>query len=209
MGRRQTFVRFAGCNLVCAYCDTAQGRVRTSTCVLHGVPTQNPVSLQRIVEAAEADEIALTGGEPLLQAAAVEQLCPMLRAAGKRVYLDTNATLPGPLERIVDQVDFFALDFKVPSATGEPAHWAEHEACLGLVANREVFVKLVIDRNVTGEELKTACTIIKRVSPGTPLVLQPVHGAPLPDLLALQAEALRHIPDVRVIPQVHKILQLP
>ncbi|MDZ4172032.1 MAG: 7-carboxy-7-deazaguanine synthase QueE [Methanobacteriaceae archaeon] len=65
IGRRQIFVRFAGCNLNCNYCDTPESR-------------KSIAGQQKTLEELQKDimdiitpdfhSISFTGGEPLLQA---------------------------------------------------------------------------------------------------------------------------------------------
>lgn len=61
-GRLAVFVRFAGCNLKCAYCDTAWANEP-------GCPTDTKTmsDLVAFVAGSGAECITLTGGEPLLQ----------------------------------------------------------------------------------------------------------------------------------------------
>lgn len=85
-GRPCLFIRFAGCNLVCPWCDTDHApKLRLKTQAL----------LERVA-ASGAKNIVLTGGEPLLQPG-LPELAGALRARGLWVAVETNATLePAP-----------------------------------------------------------------------------------------------------------------
>jgi 7-carboxy-7-deazaguanine synthase len=83
-GTPAIFVRLAGCNLSCAFCDTDYA--------LKFLASIDDV-LARVREAGGAcPMIVLTGGEPLAQRAAVA-LIDALRADGRRVHIESNGTL--------------------------------------------------------------------------------------------------------------------
>ncbi|GAH04687.1 unnamed protein product, partial [marine sediment metagenome] len=153
--------------------------------------------------------VAIPGGEPLLQVEFLKVLCMRLKKTGKRIYLDTNGTLPDALGQVIEYVDTMALDFKIPSATGERPLWREHEECLRIASAKEVFVKIVIDENFAVHELTSCCNIIEKIDKNIPLVIQPSFGHPIPNLLEIQKTALSLLNDVRILPQVHKYLKLP
>ena len=101
-GRPSVFVRLSGCNLHCTWCDTAYTWNFTGTDFAHRdevkfARRENSVSLS-ISEVAAAiaafgcPRIVFTGGEPLLQQAALAQLCDVL---GERYHIEieTNGTV--------------------------------------------------------------------------------------------------------------------
>ncbi len=208
VGQRQTFIRFFGCNLTCKYCDTTETQRMKGSLVYEDEEFENPVDIGFIIGKIKEPKVAITGGEPLLQVRFLKSLCQTLKKEAKEIYLDTNGTLPDGLEQVIDFLDVVALDFKVPSATGSQEFWSEHEQSLRLSRAKEVFVKMVIDENLKEDELHKACEIIERVDRSIPLVLQPVFGHDIPNILDFQQQALVRLKDVRIIPQVHKYLEL-
>src|SRR6185295_6987278 len=87
VGRRHLFVRLAGCNLRCRYCDTPDSLERSPGYTLYSrdggpVSHDNPVlasalagTLASIIEGdPPIDAVALTGGEPLTQSEFLAEL---------------------------------------------------------------------------------------------------------------------------------------
>lgn len=80
-----TFIRLAGCNLNCIYCDTAYAREGGKV-----------FSLERVIRFVQRNNnelVCVTGGEPLLQDA-VRDLISTLIKMGKRVMVETNGSMP-------------------------------------------------------------------------------------------------------------------
>ncbi len=208
IGQRMAFVRLSGCNLSCNYCDTEEAQKMEGPFFYKGQIFNNPVAADFLVDKVDEQCVTFTGGEPLLQVYFVRELCEQLKALNKSLYLDTNASLPDNLKDVVHCFDTICLDFKIPSATGRPQLWSEHEQSLIISQHKDVFVKIVINDNFLPAELDATCQIIARVNRDIPLVIQPVFGQEIPDILDLQKKALNYITDVRVIPQIHKYLRL-
>ncbi len=83
-GTPAIFVRLAGCNLACAFCDTDYA-VREFASVAE--------VLGRVREAGgDCPLVVLTGGEPLAQAES-PALIEALRADGRRVHIESNGTI--------------------------------------------------------------------------------------------------------------------
>ncbi|MBQ6046201.1 MAG: radical SAM protein [Bacteroidales bacterium] len=84
-GKVAVFVRFAGCNLRCPFCDTDHGRGQEMTA---------EEIVGEVVRSGETELTVLTGGEPGLQV--TEELVELLHRAGKRVAIETNGTVELP-----------------------------------------------------------------------------------------------------------------
>jgi organic radical activating enzyme len=126
VGCRQIFIRMAGCNLACKYCDTPFAP--TDSCRIEDAPGSeifcsipNPVPLDllhdtlfRWLEAIPGvhRSISLTGGEPLLQAETLLHWLPSLSELIP-VHLETNGTLAKALEPLLPFLDFISMDIKL------------------------------------------------------------------------------------------------
>ena len=228
LGERQTFIRFAGCNLSCQYCDSPEALVVPKEFKVEVSPGKknfqqftNPATIPQLIELVSSFEkprgvnhsISLTGGEPLLQIDLLKNLIPELKKEiGLPIYLETNGVLPDHLSEVIEMVDITAFDIKLPSATGFSPYWKEHRKALEIAYMKEVFVKMVFTRESKAKEIDEAVSLIAEVDEKIPLILQPVtpfgpiKHRPNPDqIMAFHAVSKRKLKNVRVIPQVHKV----
>jgi 7-carboxy-7-deazaguanine synthase len=180
----------------------------------------NPVTCERILALIEGwtrgwpgihHSISVTGGEPLLHGEHLRDWLPELRRF-LPIHLETNGTLPDALAPLVAHLDYIGMDIKLPSASGCPGLWEEHQRFLELAAQKNVYVKVVMDNSTQDWEIVRSCEMISGVNRSIPLVLQPMT---LPDgtisisslrTLEFQAIASARLDEVRVIPQTHKFL---
>lgn len=225
-GRRQIFIRLTECNLECGYCDT--DHARKADCRIETEPGSMefrdlPQSLTmsgvlRIVTKWCASlpgahhSISVTGGEPLLHAAGLAVWLPELRQQ-LPVHLETNGTMHLALDMVKQHLDYVSMDMKLPSTSGCTEHlWELHREFLRAAHGRNASVKVVIGSDTPLDEIWQVCSIIEEVDRTTPLFLQPLS---LPGggvaigarhMLRLQEAASARLPDVRVIPQMHRML---
>ena len=108
-GQLAVFIRFAGCNLRCSYCDTGWAND-------FGLKGEN-LTAEQILEyilSTKVHNVTLTGGEPLMRPE-IEDLISMLVKAGLWVEIETNGSVPlKPLEK--DSRPHFTMDYKTPSS---------------------------------------------------------------------------------------------
>jgi organic radical activating enzyme len=230
VGERHLFVRFCGCHRECLYCDTNTERTETvlveknpGTGTFEQIP--NPLSAEQLIELIrEVDSkknnrrISLTGGAPLLQAHFLRELLPHLCNDDYSIYLESAGDLPQQLKSIIEWIDIVAMDIKLESVTKEkstfPAHWQFLKTCRDW--DVEVFTKLVLSAETHDGELMQAVQGIKKAGGAdTLVVIQPMTKAEKTDavpsgeqLLYWQDKVARILPNVRVIPQTHKMMEM-
>jgi len=195
----------------------------------------NPINAQQVAEwvlqasgqGNLANWVSFTGGEPLLQAEFLAELGVMLKGLGFRILLETEGGLPDRLEKVLPFVDAVAADIKLPSTTGEPLNWSEAERFLRMVAEAPVqaCVKIVVTTDIDEGEFERAVELLAQLQTSQSgfrrfcpmaLILQPVTPArfvtetPNMELLMhLASSAQKKLIDVRIVPQVHKLMRLP
>lgn len=230
VGRRHLFVRFGGCPLRCRYCDTPESLTPAPVCRILGPDggrsRPNPLAVADLdaevaalaAVAPPLHALAITGGEPLLQ---VEFLAAWLAArsmAGVPVLLETAGIWPDRLRWVAPFVAIVSLDVKCPSNTGERARWDEHAACLevAVAAGCEVYVKMPIDEGTRPDEVAQGAALVATRAPAAPLFLTPLTESDgvrqtigVAAIERLHGVASRVHGDVRVLPQMHKVLGVP
>ncbi len=230
-GLQQIFIRFCGCDLRCPWCDTPEALGDPPDEVwcqskpgVRGFSIDNPARIddvrdvvKRILkydEEGAIHSITLTGGEPLLYPEYVADLSATLRPFDLPVMLETNGQRPDDLRKALRMIDWVAADYKLDSAMGRALDAEARREFLRLAQHKRAFVKIVVTEEATEEELERVYDEIAAVDPGCPVFLQPVTpvGDVRPptglDLIRFRALAVTRLRDVRIMPQIHKLLEL-
>lgn len=126
-GTPAVFVRLAGCNLSCDFCDTDYSLKRMAS-------VADVVAEVRQL-GGDCPMVILTGGEPLAQRSALD-LIAALRADGRRVHIESNGTIAtdltpdvwltvSPKERLHDAMAARANEAKLIVDRRVPLEWVE------------------------------------------------------------------------------------
>ena len=186
------FVRLAGCNLRCRWCDTARTWDGEN-----GREMELADVLQAVTELG-CPRVEVTGGEPMMQAATPELLA-RLCDAGLETLLETNGSVE--LSRVDGRV-VKIVDVKCPSS-GEAGSFLE--ANLAWLSERDE-VKFVLADRADFDYARDALNRWPGLSRGA-VILSPVLDRLNPAELA--AWILDARIDVRLGVQLHKMIGVP
>ena len=114
-GALSLFIRLAGCNLRCTWCDTFYAQTAASA-----TQTLTLSELVEVVKQSGVEHVTLTGGEPLLQPGVKELLSALDFVT---VHIETNGSIDVVPFRVGEHVHF-VVDYKLPGSG------MEHTMCL-------------------------------------------------------------------------------
>lgn len=148
-GELAVFIRFAGCNLNCNYCDTAWANQEDVI-----VQSMNGEELTAYVREAGVRNVTLTGGEPLIQPGIKELLEQLGSIPDIRIEIETNGSIDIQPFISLKVRPAFTLDYKLPGSGMEAAMRTENYCYL----EQQDTVKFVISDQA---DLKRARRIIE------------------------------------------------
>jgi 7-carboxy-7-deazaguanine synthase len=186
IGLPTVFVRTSGCNLRCRWCDTE-----------YAFEGGQEMSVEEVLNAAgkyNCRHVCLTGGEPLLQKDAIKLVSALLDK-GYLISIETGGSVSVEILPCDDNLSI-SLDIKCPSS-GE--HERMNFSNLELLSPNDQLKFVIADdgdyeyaKKVLGD-YQTICQV----------VMQPVGGT---DMKALAEKVLDDKLNVRVLPQLHKLI---
>lgn len=110
-GELACFIRFAGCNLNCGYCDTVWANEKKAPYEI-----MSEEEIYAYIKETGVKNVTLTGGEPLIQ----DNIGRLLRMLSKdkelRIEIETNGSVD--IREYADIADniIFTLDYKLPGS---------------------------------------------------------------------------------------------
>jgi organic radical activating enzyme len=235
VGRRQVFVRFAGCSLDCRYCDTEKFRktvqrkceVETKPSSMKFKRVKNPMTPAQVLRhvkrltTPDTHSISLTGGEPLLAGDFLVEVAKGCKHEELKTYLETNGMSSKAMKSVIPHIDFAAVDVKLPEHKAVPQkQWKglfkEELECtrLACATGVKTFVKIVVLQSTRASTISQVCKQISAI--GAPVVIQPAtparkikKGPNMTHVYRLAEAAAMAGVEVAIIPQVHKLLGIP
>lgn len=186
IGSPTVFIRTSGCPLRCTYCDTTQAYDKGEEMSLE--------QIMKKVSKLKAKHVCLTGGEPMMQREA-PKLVQMLVDEGYMVVLETNGAMLLDELPCVETLTI-SMDIKCPSSGESSKMLFENIEILGPTDQ----LKLIIS---DGRDYEYAKEVLRKYAPKCEVIFTPVGGTDLKDLAE---KVLEDGLDVRVLPQLHKII---
>lgn len=217
-GTKTLFVRFSGCHLRCYWCDTKYSLSPSSGKSYSINDAKNLITkyLQPNIY-----KVNFTGGEPLLQPVPLIALADFVKnELNIRTYLESSCYDWKRFESVLPYFDICKIEFKTSdSKVIDPEYYdnlLQNELkCLELALSKTskiTFIKIVFTNSTTGSEIRNLATKIFRcpnINNLRGVTLQPSYqfDSPTNDkVLKMYDELYKFYKDVRVIPQMHKLL---
>lgn len=197
LGKEMVFVRFAGCNLRCAYCDTPRALDAQDGTVY----TENQLAWEIKRNLGRARLVSFTGGEPTLYAAMILRLRALLPQK-IQFFLETNGTLPEKLKVCAPAIAIFSIDLK----EGQDRKFIQCVKVAKGYVQADVYAKLVLTKTLKPQAV--ASTLKKAGI--TEVFIQPEYGH-IPDRKTV--DALVHTLQSQglhcwLVPQFHKLFKI-
>ncbi|WP_296882286.1 7-carboxy-7-deazaguanine synthase QueE [uncultured Methanobrevibacter sp.] len=213
IGERQIFVRFAGCNLNCNYCDTNDSKSVKSGKLM--TPLEVTEKIKKILTP-DCKSISFTGGEPSLYPEFIDEVSKNFNL---NIMLETNGTLPENID-LIDKLDIVSLDIKLPEhfdGEFDESIFLNEIKSLNLLMAKSisVYCKVVI---LPSTKIKSFKGVVEKLyqnisnKSNIKIIIQP--SSPLEDWKDINfrlfkfSEIVGQYFEVSTIPQIHKILDI-
>jgi pyruvate formate lyase activating enzyme len=109
-GHMSMVIFTAGCNLRCPYCHNPELISRDG-----GEETTLDELFTQVEESNDfLDAVVISGGEPLLQDKDLKKILNYCQELNLKTKLDTNGCYPKKLRKVINLLDYVALDVKAP-----------------------------------------------------------------------------------------------
>ena len=218
-GTKTLFVRFAGCPYSCFYCDTLDALP------LDSGKEYSITEACNLIDSNLQDntfKVNFTGGEPLIQHEAVSELAKHVKARGLPTYLESACFDSKKFLYVLPSIDFVKIEFKtIESEFIDERHYPEllrnTLECLqaAVEAKKTTYIKIVVSSKTEPESFKEILEqIFKIISKEniSGFIIQPTTSLSEPtleQLLEFYDLVYPYYDEVRVVPQLHKIISAP
>ena len=218
-GTKTLFVRLAGCHLKCFWCDTPYA-LSMKDGKEYDISDAIKLIDKNLVQ--NTFKVNFTGGEPLLQHNAVYEMAKHVRNKGLRTYLESSCFSVERFKEILPLIDICKVEFKLSdSEVVDKEHYSEllenELKCLEeAVKNKKAtYIKVVVSKLSDGKEFEELTRMIfKKIRPDDirGFIIQPSYGPSEPSmdhLFQFYDTVYPYYEQVRIVPQLHKVMGVP
>ena len=194
-GLPTTFIRLAGCNLRCDYCDSEY---------TFDMNDGKDMSIEDIIQECvdnRIGSITLTGGEPLIHKDVEELLIKLNETNVFDINVETNGTIDPSKYHMLENV-WFTVDYKCPSS-GLGIEDAMNPQAFKTLRHQDV-LKFVVGSK---EDMECAYKVIAKYSPECSIYFSPVFGFDASKIVDFLLE--KELYDCKVQLQLHKYIWNP
>lgn len=218
-GTKTLFVRLAGCPFTCFYCDTKESLPMDSG---QEYEIKDACSLIEKNLVDKTYKVNFTGGDPLVQAEAVAEMAKFIQSKKIPTYLESSCFDSKKFAKVLPFIDYIKIELKTKDSDFvDPKHYStlieNALECLkqSIATKKPTYVKIVVSSKT---ELDTFSDLVDKIfkTVGTRdlkgFIIQPTYGVAEPTLqklLSFYDAAYSHYPEVRVVPQLHKLIGAP
>ncbi len=218
-GTKTFFVRLAGCPFTCFYCDTKESLPLDSG---------SEYSIEEAFKLIDSNlkdktfKVNFTGGDPLIQHQAVAELAKYIQSKKIPTYLESSCFDSKRFSIVLPHIDIVKIEFKTRDSNFvDSKHYdiliENAIKCLELSisAKKTTYIKIVVSSQTKLDDFnflvnKIFNTISKKEIDG--FIIQPTFGVAEPSLeilLEFYDIVYPHYQDVKVVPQLHKLIGAP
>lgn len=218
-GTKTLFVRLAGCPFTCFYCDTKESLPMDSG---QEYEISDACALIEKNLADKTYKVNFTGGDPLVQAEAVVEMAKFIQTKKIPTYLESSCYDSKKFAKVLPFIDYIKIELKTKDSDFVDAkHYStliENALnCLdqSVAAKKPTYIKIVVSQKTTLEEFsllvqKIFGTVSAKDLKG--FIIQPTYGVAEPtlqQLLGFYDVVYSSYSEVRVVPQLHKLIGAP
>lgn len=218
-GTKTLFVRLAGCPFTCFYCDT-KASLPMDSGQEYEISDACSLIEQNLVD--KTYKVNFTGGDPLVQADAVAKLAQFVQSKNIPTYLESSCFDSTKFAKVLPFMDFIKIELKTKDSEFVDAkHYSrliENALdCLkqSIAEKKSTYIKIVVSSKT---ELNAFSDLVEQIfrTVGTMdlkgFIIQPTYGVAEPTLqklLSFYDTVYPYYNEVRVVPQLHKLIGAP
>ena len=218
-GTKTLFVRLAGCPFTCFYCDTKDSLPMDSG-TEYSIEDACKLIDKNLFQ--NTFKVNFTGGDPLVQFEAVAEMAKHIQTKNIPTYLESSCFDSTKFKHVLPFIDIVKIEFKTKeSEFVDEKHYSNlidnAIECLksSIDAKKKTYIKIVVSSKTLPSHIKELTErIFSNVSSNniSGFIIQPTYGISEPSLqllLEFYDVVYPFFKEVRVIPQLHKLIGAP